>query len=54
MPSVVGVPKEAKDQNRRVSVQSEGVTELVDNGHEVVVDAGAGQGSGRRRERHHG
>lgn len=54
MPSVVGVPKEVKDQKRRVSVQPEGVIELVYDGHEVVVEAGAGRGSGRRRERHHG
>jgi alanine dehydrogenase len=46
MPSVVGVPKEIKDQERRVSLQPEGVVDLVHHGHEVVVEAGAGVGSG--------
>jgi alanine dehydrogenase len=46
MPTVVGVPKEVKDQERRVSLQPEGVAELVHHGHEVVVEAGAGVGSG--------
>jgi alanine dehydrogenase len=43
---VVGVPKEIKDQERRVSLQPEGVVDLVHHGHEVVVEAGAGVGSG--------
>ncbi len=46
MPVVVGVPREIKDQERRVSLQPEGAAELVHRGHEVVVESGAGVGSG--------
>ena len=46
MATVVGVPKEVKDQERRVSIQPDGVTELVHHGHEVVVQEGAGVGAG--------
>ncbi len=46
MSSVVGVPKEVKDQEGRVSMQPDGVVELVHHGHEVIVQAGAGLGSG--------
>src|SRR5689334_4238750 len=46
MPTVVGVPREIKDQERRVSVQPDGVTELVHHGHEVIVEAAAGAGAG--------
>ena len=46
MPRVLGVPKEVKDQERRVSMQPDGVAELVHHGHEVVVQRGAGEGSG--------
>ncbi|MFL5992404.1 MAG: alanine dehydrogenase [Rubrobacteraceae bacterium] len=46
MARVVGVPKEIKDQEGRVSMQPDGVAELVHHGHEVVVEAGAGWGAG--------
>ena len=46
MATVVGVPKEVKDNERRVSMQPDGVTELVHHGHEVVVEEGAGVGAG--------
>jgi alanine dehydrogenase len=46
MARVVGVPKEIKDQEGRVSMQPDGVAELVHHGHEVVVEAGAGRGAG--------
>ena len=46
MATVVGVPKEIKDMEGRVSMQPDGVAELVHYGHEVVVQAGAGAGSG--------
>jgi alanine dehydrogenase len=42
---VVGVPKEIKDNENRVSVQPDGVAELAYNGHRVLVEAGAGLGS---------
>src|ERR687885_266868 len=46
MASVVGVPREIKDQEGRVSMQPDGVVELVHHGHEVFVESGAGRGSG--------
>src|SRR5215212_4683677 len=46
MATVVGVPKEIKDMEGRVSMQPEGVAELVHHGHEVFVQAGAGEGAG--------
>ncbi|MEW6637524.1 MAG: alanine dehydrogenase, partial [Actinomycetota bacterium] len=46
MSRVVGVPKEIKDQEGRVSMQPDGVAELVHHGHEVVVQAEAGRGAG--------
>src|SRR5215212_3819288 len=46
MAGVVGVPREIKDQEGRVSMQPDGVAELVHHGHEVVVEAGAGLGAG--------
>jgi alanine dehydrogenase len=42
---VVGVPTEIKDNENRVSMQPDGVGELVHHGHQVVVQAGAGSGS---------
>jgi alanine dehydrogenase len=42
---VVGVPSEIKDNEKRVALTPDGVTELVHNGHQVVVQAGAGVGS---------
>ncbi|HEY1324640.1 MAG TPA: hypothetical protein VGF32_30555, partial [Streptosporangiaceae bacterium] len=38
---VVGVPKEIKDKESRVSVQPDGVAELTYHGHDVVVQASA-------------
>ncbi|MDQ3317527.1 MAG: alanine dehydrogenase [Actinomycetota bacterium] len=46
MATVVGVPKEIKDMEGRVSMQPDGVMELVHHGHEVVVQSGAGGGAG--------
>jgi alanine dehydrogenase len=46
MATVVGIPKEIKDMEGRVSMQPDGVAELVHHGHEVYVQAGAGEGSG--------
>jgi alanine dehydrogenase len=42
---IVGVPKETKNNEYRVGLVLAGVEELVRNGHEVVVEAGAGWGS---------
>ncbi|MBW4438667.1 MAG: alanine dehydrogenase [Pleurocapsa minor GSE-CHR-MK-17-07R] len=43
---IVGVPKEIKDNEYRVALPPGGVYEMVRHGHEVVVQAGAGAGSG--------
>lgn len=42
---IVGVPKEIKDHEYRVSVTPEGVHQLVADGHTVLVQTGAGEGS---------
>lgn len=42
---IVGVPKEIKDNENRVSVQPDGAADLVHAGHTVLVQAGAGEGS---------
>ena len=44
--SSVGVPKEVKDNERRVAVQPDGAAELVHHGHEVLVQEEAGAGAG--------
>ena len=41
----VGVPTEIKTDEYRVALTPSGVRELTDRGHEVVVQAGAGEGS---------
>jgi alanine dehydrogenase len=46
MATVVGIPKEIKDMEGRVSMQPDGVAELVHYGNEVYVQSGAGEGSG--------
>jgi alanine dehydrogenase len=42
----IGVPSEVKVDEYRVAMTPAGVRELTDRGHEVVVQAGAGVGSG--------
>ena len=42
---LIGVPKEIKADESRVALTPAGARELVDSGHEVVVQAGAGEGS---------
>ena len=44
--SSAGVPKEVKDNERRVAVQPDGAAELVHHGHEALVQEGAGAGAG--------
>jgi alanine dehydrogenase len=46
MATVVGIPKEVKDGEMRVSMQPDGVAELVHHGQEVVVEERAGVGAG--------
>ena len=45
MPLVIGVPREIKDNENRVSVVPDGAAELVHHGHQVLVQSGAGAGS---------
>jgi alanine dehydrogenase len=46
VPMIVGVPKEVKDRENRVSTTPAGVAEFVARGHQVVVERKAGTGSG--------
>ena len=43
---IIGIPKEIKTRENRVSMTPEGVKELVDNGHTVIFETMAGIGSG--------
>jgi alanine dehydrogenase len=43
---LVGLPKEIKDNEYRVGMTPAGVRALVDAGHQVIVERGAGEGSG--------
>ncbi len=43
---IVGVPKEVKNHEYRVAMVPAGVHSLVDDGHTVLVEASAGEGSG--------
>ncbi|MCX6627922.1 MAG: alanine dehydrogenase [Candidatus Solibacter sp.] len=42
---IIGVPKEIKDHETRVGLVPSGVTALLEAGHEVLVEAHAGEGS---------
>src|SRR5262245_47479262 len=41
----VGIPTEIKNNEYRVAITPAGVAELVRRGHEVLIQAGAGEGS---------
>ena len=43
---IIGVPKEVKDHEFRVTVTPAGANDLVQRGHRVVVETNAGIGSG--------
>jgi len=43
---IIGVPKEIKDKEFRVGIVPAGVRELAHAGHEVIIERGAGVGSG--------
>lgn len=47
---VIGVPKEIKEGERRVALTPAGVHTLCRDGHRVLVEQGAGQGSGLQDE----
>ena len=42
----IGIPKEIKPQENRVAIQPGGVQQLVSHGHLVMIQNGAGEGSG--------
>jgi alanine dehydrogenase len=50
----VGIPREVKDSEYRVAATPEGVRELVDAGHTVLIQEGAGLGSSLGEERYKG
>lgn len=43
---LIGVPREIKDSENRVALTPAGAEELTSRGHQVLVEAGAGSGSG--------
>ena len=47
----VGVPTEIKDDEYRVAITPAGVREMVEHGNEVLIQAGAGEGSRDHRRR---
>ena len=47
---IIGVPKEIKSGEQRVALTPAGVHALVDQGHQVLIEPGAGVGSGFRDE----
>jgi alanine dehydrogenase len=49
---IVGIPREVKDNEYRVAATPEGVRELVDAGNTVLIEEGAGAGSGLTEERY--
>ena len=49
---IIGVAKEIKNQEKRVAMIPGGVLELVESGHTVFVEKGAGEGSGFNDEQY--
>jgi alanine dehydrogenase len=49
---IVGIPREVKDNEYRVAATPEGVRELVDAGHTVLIEEGAGLGSSLPEDRY--
>ena len=42
----IGVPRETKDQEYRVGMTPDGVRTLVEDGHQLLIERGAGEGGG--------
>ena len=42
---IIGIPKEIKNHEYRVGVVPAGVRALVKDGHQVLIQAGAGEGA---------
>jgi alanine dehydrogenase len=49
---IVGIPKEVKDNEYRIAATPEGVRELVDAGHTVLIEEAAGLGSSLSEDRY--
>lgn len=49
---IIGVPKEIKTHENRVALLPGGVTAMKRNGHEVLIEKGAGKGSGFEDEQY--
>lgn len=49
---LIGVPKEIKTHENRVALLPGGVTKMIRNGHDVIVEKGAGKGSGFSDEKY--
>ena len=49
---IVGIPREVKDNEFRVAATPEGVRELVDAGHTVLIEEGASLGSSLPEDRY--
>jgi len=47
---IIGIPKEIKREEKRVAITPEGVSALVGHGHRVIIETGAGLGSGMSNE----
>ncbi|MCY7894552.1 alanine dehydrogenase [Bacillus vallismortis] len=47
---IIGVPKEIKNNENRVALTPGGVSQLISNGHRVLIETGAGLGSGFENE----
>ena len=43
---IIGVPREIKEQENRVAIVPSGVTDLTARGHRIIIEQGAGLGSG--------
>ena len=43
---IIGIPREIKPEERRVSVTPEGVKLLISHGHQVLIEQKAGEGCG--------
>ena len=50
MPTIVGVPREIKQDEDRVAIAPSGTHALVERGHKVLIERGAGRGSGIQDE----
>jgi alanine dehydrogenase len=43
---IIGIPKEIKSDENRISLTPAGVHQFIGNGHEIIIEKGAGIGSG--------